>query len=68
MRRGVTYVRYFPNRGKGGWVDFQGTDLTELDEHQHRGPEVTLQQHLRESVKWSELKSHGEYAPQTWYI
>ena len=28
---------------------FQGTDLTELDEHQHRGPEVRLQQRLHES-------------------
>ena len=26
-----------------GRVGFQGTDLTELHEHQHRGPEVTLQ-------------------------
>ena len=30
---------------------FQGTDLTELDEHQHRGPKVTLQQRLREYVQ-----------------
>ena len=30
---------------------FQGTDLTELDEHQHRGPKDTLQQCLCESVK-----------------
>ena len=33
------------------WFCFQGTDLTELDEYQHRGPEVTLQQHLHESVQ-----------------
>ena len=29
----------------------KGSDLMELDEHQHRGPEVTLQQCLRESVQ-----------------
>ena len=30
---------------------FQETDLMELDEHQYKGLEVTLQQRLHESVQ-----------------
>ena len=47
-------------------MGFQGTNLTELDKHQHRGPHCNSA--CVNLYSETELKSHGKYAPQTWYI